>query len=190
MKGSRRQKLDTRRGLICHERLSVDRYLSIHSAKLTPYLQSQYLRSLLSSGILLKASEVLDKETVNVIKTKVQSNIKTVGSKVQRERQRRKLEDRKKLIDFSHINGYLKAQVTDNLIKEDIKSKASNHQVAVANHILLQTEIVNGKRTEVYSNSHRFGDVRPFTSHITRDWLRDRENGYVKGDRIHNLFVL
>ena len=52
MKGSRRQKLDTRRGLVCHENCSVVRYLSIHSAKLTPYLQSQYLRSLLSSGIL------------------------------------------------------------------------------------------------------------------------------------------
>ena len=43
-------------------------------------------------------------------------------------------------------------------------------------------------RVCVHLNCHGFGDIKPFTSPITCDCLHNCDNGYIRGERLHNVF--
>ena len=95
---------------------------------------------------------------MKAIKIKVKGSIETAGKQAGRERQQKKLNDRKRVINFDHINKYLNMNIADELASsyanqdERYDDEMPQEAHRIAKHLLLQIEIVNGKRTGVFAD--------------------------------------
>lgn len=95
----------------------------------------------------------LDMQTINAIKVSLKGCIHTVTKMSQEEMQRRKVADRKRLLNWDDVCKYIDSKMADACLKEFMFTEDKIESAEkFGKHLLLQIAIQNGKRTGIYAD--------------------------------------
>jgi hypothetical protein len=106
----------------------------------------------------LEATKLLDKDAIASVRLTLKGSIQTVTKLSMEEMQRRKLNDRDRVLDFSHISQYLQTNFADSLLKSfSIAPEESDKSIRdkvhrIGRHIMLELALQNGKRAGVFND--------------------------------------